>query len=112
MLNRAAIIIRYSQPFADWINTADPSSRKKLTLAEANDEATVYLIEVEDQEEFEKWLELNHEQLFEEELEGWYTEPGLWPQDRSLKTFKEWCIFEFHSVVIDTAESPLIDDEV
>ena len=25
MLNRAAVILRYKQPFVDWINAADPS---------------------------------------------------------------------------------------
>ena len=56
MLNRSAVIIRCNQQFVDWINNADRSSGKKLTLAECNDDSTVYLIEAEDQHEFEKWL--------------------------------------------------------
>ena len=49
MLNRAALILRYKQPFVDWINAADPSSTSHtLTLAEVNQEHTVYLVEVED----------------------------------------------------------------
>lgn len=35
----------------------------------------------------------------------------LWPRDRSLETLKEWCSFELHTVVVDTGESPLEDDE-
>ena len=47
MLNRAALILRYKQPFVDWIN-ADPSATSHaLTLEEVNQEHTVYLVEVE-----------------------------------------------------------------
>ena len=46
MLNRAALILRYKQLFVDWINAADPSpTSHALTLAEANQEHTVYLVE-------------------------------------------------------------------
>ena len=49
MLNRAALILRYKQPFVDWINAADPSATSHaLTLEEVNQEHTVYLVEVED----------------------------------------------------------------
>ena len=52
MLNRAALILRYKQPFVDWINAADPSpTSHTLTLAEVNQEHAVYLVEVEDEDE-------------------------------------------------------------
>jgi hypothetical protein len=52
MLNRAALILRYKQPFVDWINAADPSpTSRTLTLAEVNQEHTVYLVDVEDEDE-------------------------------------------------------------
>lgn len=111
MLNRAVLILRYKQPFVDWINAADPSPTRKLTLADVNDDNPAHLIEVEDAGEFEEWLELNGEILFEEELNGWYTDPDLWPQDRSLAVFKRWCGFELHTMVMDTGASPLFDDE-
>ena len=114
MLNRAAVILRYKQPFVDWINAADPypdAKAPKTTLADVNEENNVYLIEVEDQEELDKWLGLNHDLLFEEELNGWYTDPALWPQDRSLALFKKWCLLELHTMVFDTGGSPLEGDE-
>jgi hypothetical protein len=55
-------------------------------------------------------LARNHQELFEEELNGWYTDPALWPGDRSHKMLREWCSFELHIVVVDTGESPLEDD--
>ena len=80
-------------------------------MAEVNREHTVYLVEVEDEDELTGWLGRHHRELFEEELRGWYTDPALWPRDRSLRTLQEWCSFELHTVVIDTAQSPLEDDE-
>ena len=81
MLNRAALILRYKQPFVDWINAVDPSpASHTLNLAEVNQEHTVYLVEVEDEGELDDWLARHHEELFEEELQGWYTDPALWPR--------------------------------
>lgn len=75
-----------------------------------NEEHTVYLIEAEDEDELAAWLESNHEVLFERELEGWYTDPALWPRDRSLEMLKDWCRLELHTVVVDPVGSPLRDD--
>ena len=112
MLNRAALILRYKQPFVDWINAADPSpTSHALALAEVNQEHTVYLVEVEDEDELAQWLAGNHQELFEQELNGWYTDPSLWPRDRSLEMLKQWCSFELHTVVVDTGSSPLEDAE-
>jgi hypothetical protein len=111
MLNRSALIVRYKQPFVDWVNAVDSSPENPVTLNDVNDENNVYLIEIEDQEELEEWLELNHQDLFEDELYGWYTDPSRWPQDRSLDLFKKWCNFELYTMVFDTGSSPLEDDE-
>ena len=114
MLNRAALILRYKQPFVDWINAVDPSPEShKLSLADTEEERTVYLIdEIDDLDHFQRWLARNHKWLFEEELNGWYTDPDLWPRDRSLKKLQEWCSFELNTVVIDTGTSPLEDDDL
>jgi len=111
MLNRAVLILVYRQPFVDWINAVDPSSSASvLTLEDVNEEHTVYLVEVEDQEELSEWLEQNHAALFEEELGGWYTDPVLWPRDRSLEMFKAWCSPQLHTVIVDTGGTRLRDD--
>ena len=114
MLNRAALILRYKQPFVDWINAVDPGpTAHVLTLSEVNqEERTVYLVEAEDQEDLAKWLTHHHQEVFETELWGWYTDPKLWPPDRSLKVLEEWCSFELHTVVLDFGDSVLEDDEV
>jgi hypothetical protein len=111
MLNRAALILRYKQSFVDWINAVDPSPTHTLSSAEVNQEHTVYLVEVEDEEELAGWLARHHQELFEEELNEWYTDPALWPRDRSLKVLLEWCSFDLHSVVVDMGRSALEDDQ-
>ena len=113
MLNRAVLILRYKQPFVDWINAADPDSTQTITLNDANEGTTAYLIdEINDDDEFEGWLALNVQLLFEEELNAWYTDPKLWPQERSLALLRQWCTLELHTVVVDTGSSRLYDDEV
>ena len=113
MLNRAALILRHKQPFVDWINSVDPTpASPALTLADTEDERAVYLIGVEDEDELARWLVQHHEELFEQELHGWYTDPAMWPQDRTLKTLQEWCSFDLNTVVLDFGESPIQDDEL
>ena len=112
MINRSALILRYKQPFVDWINAVDPApSTPAITLEDTNGERTIYLVEFDEKAELEGWLELNHELLFEEELFGWYTDPKLWPKDRSLRKLKEWCDVELHTVVIDTGESLIVEED-
>jgi hypothetical protein len=73
-------------------------------LAEVNQEHSVYLIEVEDQGELAKWIAHHHQEVFENEVNGWCTDPALWPRYRSLRTLQEWRS-RLHTVVADTSSS-------
>ena len=113
VLNRAALILRYKQPFVDWINGGDPApGSHTLTLADVEKERTVYLVEVEDQDDLNRWLDRHGKKLFEDELRGWYTDPALWPRVRSPKKLRQWCSFELNTVVVDTGTSPLEDNDL
>jgi hypothetical protein len=116
VINRAAVILRYKGPAVAWINAADPCDRDSaITLEAANEERTVYLISDEDADTgttLERWIRRNYRQLFESELEGWYTDPTLWPEDRSLNRFKEWFDVECHTVLVDTVGGVICDDDV
>jgi hypothetical protein len=48
--------------------------------------------------------------IFEIELDGWFTDPSLWPKDRSMKTFKKFFGVHYCSSVIDMGDG-LIDRE-
>ena len=113
MINRAAVILKCKKPFIKWMNETDPYEKDPgITLDEANKERTIYLIADDDAENFENWISLNYMQLFENELEAWYTDESLWPKRRDKKLFDEWFNAEYHSVLIDTVEGSIFDDEM
>lgn len=116
MINRAAILLRYKEPAIRWINEADPADDDPgITAAEVNCERTVYLISDLDgdtQQSVDRWIKHNYQELFEAELEGWYTDPCLWPEKRTLKLFHQWFSVECHTVVIDTVEDSIIEDDI
>jgi hypothetical protein len=113
MLNRDLLIIRYKQPFVDWVNEADPyEDGHHIALEAANDDSPAYLIHEFASEEFESWLESCWVPLFENFRGEWYTDPALWPQDRTLELLQTWCELEVHSMVVDTVNEPLVDDEI
>ena len=114
MVNRTALTLRYKEPAIRWINEADPVEGDMIfTEQHVNTERTVYLISDDDGENEETqqaWIKRNFRNLFESELEGWYTGPELWPKPLTLKMFHEWFDTEFHTVIIDTVDEPLFDD--
>ena len=69
-------------------------------------DSTAYLIPEQDADA-EAWLFRNYKKIFEIELDGWCTDPSLWPKDRSLKMFKKFFTIYFCSSVIDLAEEPI-----
>ena len=85
-----------------------------ISLEAANEERTVYLISDEDADTgstLEQWIRRNYRQLFESELEGWYTDPTPWPEDRSFYRFREWFDVECHTVLVDTVGDVICDDD-
>ena len=113
MINRAAVILKYKAPFIQWVNDADPyKDNPGITLESENKDCTVYLILEDDAENLEEWISLNFKQLFESEIEDWYTDESLWPKNRTRNLFDEWFDVECHSVLIDTVDGKIIDDEI
>lgn len=115
MINRAAVRLRLREPALRWINDADPDpAGHSISMDGANADAALYLIAEEDAESAEdlrRWVEANYLALFESELEGWYTDPELWPRDRTLEVFDAWFEVECHTVLIDTVGGAIVDDE-
>lgn len=114
MLNRTALLLRYKKPAIRWINEVDPVEGDiVLSEKQVNTERTVYLISDEAGDSGatkQEWIKRNFRQLFELELEGWYTDPDLWPGPLTLKLFHEWFDPEFNTIIIDTVDEPLFDD--
>ncbi|NND93055.1 MAG: hypothetical protein HKN42_19520 [Granulosicoccus sp.] len=116
MINRSAVILRYKAPAVAWINTADPHQEDPgITMQSVNQERTVYLIsegDGEDDASVAAWIEDNFRALFESEIHGWYLDESLWPELTGLKMFREWFDVESHSMIVDTVDAALEDDEL
>ena len=110
MLNRSAIVVKPRQPFLDWLHTADPTSRR-LTLGDLVREPTIYLIpECDTEEDVHQVLCELCEEIFVEQLAGWFRDEGGWPQDRSFEVFCLWFDFQHHSMLVDLDDELLIDE--
>lgn len=109
-LNRSAIVVKPKQPFLDWLHAADPTSHG-ITLLDVGREPPIYLIpECDTNGELEDVLRELCEEIFEEQLAGWYRETSAWPQDRSYETFCQWFEYRHHSMLVDLCDEPLIHD--
>jgi len=109
MINRSAIAVWPRQPFLDWLKSVEESNAS-LSLEKLD--RTVYLVpEYEEPEDAEKMLLVAYEGIFNQELFGWYTDASLWPQDRSLKVFKQWFDYEHFDLVEDMVAGPVEDDQ-
>ncbi|MCB1752771.1 MAG: hypothetical protein KDI74_13705 [Gammaproteobacteria bacterium] len=116
MINRAAVMLRYKAPAVAWINEADPYALDPgVTLETANEERTVYLISDHDgdgPDALAEWVARNYAVLFESELDGWYSDAELWPEERDLPLFNEWFEVECHTLILDTVGGAIVDDEM
>lgn len=109
MINRSALIVRPGQPYLDWAAQLDDSG----LLPEAENEKTVYLLpEYNDDVEAMNILADCFDIIFDSELGSWHTDESAWPKNRTFAMFREWFSVEFHSVVEDLCDYPLVDDEL
>lgn len=114
-INRALVLILPNQPFVDWAAAADPGPNPiRLTLDELREEADAFLLPesvMEDESAAVKWVEKRWRTFFEHFLSGQYVDDALWPQDRSLKMFRQWFTIQFHSMVYDMADMPIVHED-
>lgn len=101
-------IIKPKQPYIDWANSFDDGG-PILSLEDARQEGNAYLIDEGDN--FIKFVEKHYQRIFEEELDGWMTDPDEWPQKRTLKMFKEWFDVEICEMVYDLSNKRLETDD-
>ena len=96
----------------DWLHRVDPTSGN-LTLADLGDDPSIYLLPERDFEpDLEECLKEVCEEIFAEQLNGWYRAEELWPGDRGFGIFQLWFDWRFHSVLVDVAKEPLIVEDL
>jgi hypothetical protein len=111
-INRSALVVKPAQPFLDWLHRVDPTSTD-VTLDDLRLEPTIYLLPEWDTEDeaLQLLAEVSNE-IFEEQLNGWYRVPPVWPAARDLKTFLLWFDCSFHSMVVDVSDEHLRREDV
>jgi hypothetical protein len=111
-INRTAILVKPGQRFLDWLHQADPTSAN-LKLNDLRLAPTIYLLpECESEEEAGVHLKIACDEIFEEQLDGWYRVLSLWPRRRDFEAFNDWCEWSFDLVVVDLCTDPLIQEEM
>lgn len=110
MINRCILIVKAKQPFLLWLQSLpDPAN---LTLQQINRDNAAYLLpEYEDDDDRKKLLRRYSSLIFEEQLSSWWRDEADWPAQRDMKTFTQWFDVEFHSVVLDLVNKPLLYEE-
>lgn len=103
-LKRSAIVIIPKEPFFDWLLIHDAEMVIDAEMKTGN----IYLLpDYETTQEMEKWLRKNFDELFEEELHGWYTDEAMWPPKRNFKMFVEWFSYSLYPVILDTQQGSI-----
>src|SRR5450759_3864405 len=111
-INRSAVIVMPAKAFLDWLHRVDPTSAD-LTLEDLRREPTIYLLpEYDTDQQARGHLKEVCGEIFEEQLNGWYRVPSVWPVDRDFDTFNGWFEYRFHSMLVDLCEEPVVHDEL
>jgi len=102
IVNRSAVIVRPKTPYLEWCKQDDAEGLAGGVFEQMCEEPHIYLLPAyEDSESQRDVLKDYWPALFEAMLEGWVTEESLWPQERSLKMFREWFEITMTSMVLD-----------
>lgn len=95
----------------DWINSL-PGSVEPCSIESLNDDCTAVLLPQFDfLKQSQKFIKRIYKQLFELELNGWYTDKTLWPRNRSYKLFCVWFQIEIHTEVFDFGKGNITVEE-
>ena len=110
-INRQVAIIKPKKPYIDWINSLpgmdvpfDSESLKKDCTA-------ILLPHLDNDEESLKYLKTIYTEIFDIELDSWYSDKRFWPKKRNFALFIEWFDVEFHSEVLDPLENDIEKEE-
>jgi hypothetical protein len=112
VINRSAAVIRPRQALVDWVNSQPDSVDEPVSLEEAREDPTVFLLpDFDSNEEAWSYVEDLSRDIFEIELIAWYQDEATWPRRRDYQTFREWFDVELHTTVIDPYEDEIDREE-
>ena len=108
-INRSAVILLPTEACLEWVKSC-PDFVSDAPLGEAGREPTVYLIP-EAKMAPDDYIRRHYKPMFEEELNSWYTDPRMWPKDRSLKTFRKFFTILVTTMVYDLGKGRIDKDD-
>ena len=102
ILNRSAVVLRPKQPYLEWTRLDDSEGLAEDVFETLREEPTLYLVpDWEEADEERENLDEFWPVLFEAMLNGWVTDPVLWPTGRTRKMFEDWFEIETFAMVED-----------
>jgi hypothetical protein len=108
IINRTALIVKPLKPYWDWANNIEDGVPKEQKNFNASDmDATIYLISELEPDEITYHIEAMYNEIFEDELEAWWTDEKDWPKNRTFSMFKEWFEVSVSSMVYDTLKEEI-----
>lgn len=97
-VKRTALVLKPKQPFKDWMLSVEP----KEDFRDALKEGDVYLLpDYEEIGQMQSWIKRNFDSIFTDQLNNWYTDEALWPQNRTIKMFNEWFEYSLYTTILD-----------
>lgn len=111
LVNRSAVVVRPRDPFLQWAKQDDSTGIAESVFEDLRSAPNAYLTaEREDDEDPRDLVRAVWPDIFEAMLEGWLTDPDMWPANRTWDMFEEWfevqiseCVYDL--VVGETLES-------
>lgn len=110
LVNRSAILLTPRQPFLDWADAVYGDGARYLDIVSVHreDARTIFLGPDGDLTgDPHRFITRNWSLLFETLLSDWCQDESTWPQDRSLRMFRQWFDVTVFGVVLDALKQPL-----
>lgn len=106
LVNRAAFVVRFKEPYVQWAAGLDPGDAD--VADDLRGYVSVFLVP-EDPSGREETAPIGDyfSEIFEYELEAWCADDTLWPAERDLDTFFAWFDVVGESMVFDLGAGKL-----
>ncbi|MBV6467964.1 MAG: hypothetical protein DCC43_05185 [Candidatus Brocadia sp.] len=98
-VNRTVLILKPKQSFHDWLLSIEPGEDFRDGLKEGD---VSLLPDYEEISQMQNWLKRNYDSIFTGQLNNWYTDDTLWPQNRTMKMFTDWFECSLFTKILDT----------
>lgn len=100
-VRRSALVIKPKKVFFDWLRSLEKDFEPHELLIEGD----VYLLpDYEEIKQMENWLKKHFDDIFSDQLNNWYTDERLWPQNRTFAMFKDWFDYSMYTMIWDTQD--------